>query len=80
MCLPDLVFAVAAPFTSHHQSHSDGLLPPMVCLEVATAIDVMDFSTSKVRARRAVEEENSTQMNSHLAVIANITGSHNEKV
>lgn len=46
---------------------------------MATSIDEMDFSTLKVRGRRVVEEENSTQMNSHLAVIANITGFHHEK-
>ncbi|PKU39857.1 hypothetical protein llap_9833 [Limosa lapponica baueri] len=62
----------AALFTSQRQSQSGDLLPPVVCLEVATPIDEMDFSTSKVRVRRVVEEENSTLMNSHLAVIVNI--------
>lgn len=38
----------------------------------------MDFSL-KVWTGRAVEEENSPQMNSHLAVIVNIAGVHHEK-
>lgn len=68
---PDLVFAFTAPFASHHQPWTDDLLPPTASLEVTTSMEETDFSTSKVRARRVVEEENSTQMNSHLAVIAN---------
>ena len=79
MRFPDVVFALAAPFTSCRQPWSGDFLPPMACLEVATSMDEMDFSTSKVRARSMVEEENSTQMNSHLAVTANITGFHHEK-
>lgn len=47
----------------------------MVCLQVTISMDKMDFSTSEVMARRVVEEESSTQRNSHV-VIANITGIH----
>lgn len=79
MCFPDMVFALAAPFASHHQPWSGDFLSPVACLEVATSMDKMDFSSSRIRARRVVEEESSTQMNSHLAVVANITGFHHEK-
>lgn len=61
------------------QPWSGDFLPPVACLEVATSVDEMAFSTSKVRARRVVEELNNTQVNPYLAVIANITGFHHEK-
>lgn len=63
----------------HCQPWSRDFLPPVACLEVATSIHEMDFSTSKARARRVVEEVNNMQVNPLLVVIANITGFHNGK-
>lgn len=68
-----------SPFTSRCRPWSRDFSPPGAHLEVATSMDEMVFSTSKVRARRAVEEENSTQRSSHLAVIPDITDFHHGK-